>query len=87
MKHLFTEIQPKDGDHVVTCSHPKKDPQHFFQLTEVEVLTPDGRKINPAFLILCGECLINYATSPLTAIKGDAIWIGDEPIIEKELVN
>jgi hypothetical protein len=81
-KKQFTSLQPRDGDSVGLCSHLNASQYHFFKIKgEIVFSSPDGRTVIPVWVIVCDYCFKTYK-NPLTCIEGDAIWDGDDPIVE-----
>jgi len=82
----FTKLQPADGERVITCGHTWDDrdkPFHFFKIQPAMPFTrPDGTKDEATWAVLCGRCFTRHGDNFAACIRADAIWQGDEPIVE-----
>lgn len=78
----FTELQPKDGDLIAHCGHTADSPpHHFFKVDGARLQRPDGSWFEPSWFVLCSSCFAEHRHHPHMALRGDSIWIGDEPEI------
>jgi hypothetical protein len=82
-RQKFTEIQPKDGDHVLHCGHLDTAPHHFLKASPPIVFDrPDNTSGEATWVVICDACFRRYGAD--APIRGDAVWIGNEPIIQKK---
>ena len=85
----YTALQPKDGDRVMHCGHIDTGPFHFFMMPGTILFQrPNGTlaRVKDPWLVVCEKCFIKYS-DPTTCIRGEAIWNGNEPFIEKDVIQ
>jgi hypothetical protein len=87
-KQQFTADQPRDGDVLLGCAHVEggSGPFEFFKLEDCEVLTPDGRRLEPQWIVACKRCLLIHG-APHKAVCRDYTWRGDDPVIKAPPCN
>ena len=73
----FTKDQPQDGEIV-------RHPAHWFKFDgSISFQRPDGSHGEAEWFAACEPCLIKHGEKAATCVRGDAVWTGDEPVIEK----
>lgn len=82
----YTQIQPKDGERVLLCAHAAESDhgQHFFKTSCVRFMRPDGSLAEASWVILCESCFLLHAADPFCVVCADALWEGNEPIIQED---
>lgn len=85
----FTEGQPKDGDTILHCGHLSQRKivhhhAHWFKFEgPLRFQRPDGSHGEAEWFAACEPCLIERGEKVTSRARGDIIWMGDEPAIEK----
>ena len=92
----FTDIQPKDGDRMLLCAHPHSGEPHHFYMVQGKapaIVRPDGSviKVKPeetVWMMVCDRCnKVMGVFGFQSVITGDAVWKGNEPVIEADKEN
>lgn len=80
----FTKVQPTNGEFCLHCGHLDHDTQFHFWMINGGFVRPDGSVGRAKWLIACDPCF-RMAKGDATRIlvRGDATWLGDEPIVMK----
>lgn len=82
-KKEYATDQPKTGDGVVHCGHINATTHHFWKYGG-RFVRPDGSMGIAKWIICCDQCYRTAKGNPKRIlIRGDAIWSGNEPYIEK----
>lgn len=84
MAKKWAELQPRDGDVVMWCTHD--DPRyHFFNSkTPLVFFRPDGSAGRCNWIVVCDLCFIAAGGDPQKfEIRGDAVWQGNAPVVKK----
>lgn len=88
-KQYFTEQQPTEGDCVLHCEHVKEVAglaAHFFSLGAGQpFMRPDGSKGSAQWIVICDHCYVLFPKSPMDAVSGDSLWVGNDPVIKKDV--
>lgn len=85
----FTEDQPKDGDTILHCGHLGQHKivhrcAHWFKFDwRIGFQRPDGSHGEAEWFAACEPCLIEHGEKVTSRVRGDVLWIGDEPAIER----
>ena len=92
----FTKEQPKDGDTILHCGHlglkflrgrePEflQYPAHWFKFAEpLRFERPDRTRGEAEWFAACEACFVRHGEKVANHVRGDGIWTGDEPAIEK----
>lgn len=85
----FTKDQPKDGDTILHCGHLgqrkfMQRPVHWFKFDKsIGFQRPDGSHGEAEWLAACEPCFVKHGEKVANRIRGDGIWTGDIPAIEK----
>ena len=86
----FAEDQPKEGDTILHCGHLRarenilSRPAHWFKFDwRIGFQRPDGSHGEAEWFAACEPCLIEHGEKVTSRVRGDVIWMGDEPAIER----
>lgn len=81
----YTKDQPQHNDVVIHCGHLGARKTHFWKCERgLEFSRPDGTRGTAQWIVCCDRCFKKAHGDPeKVLIRGDAQWIGDEPIIRK----
>ena len=85
----FAKEQPKAGDTILHCGHlgcnaARRHPAHWFQFAEpVRFQRPDGSRGEAGWFAACEPCFVEHGEKVANCVRGDGVWTGDEPAIEK----
>jgi hypothetical protein len=84
---MFTKDQPKDGDLILHCGHLSQRvprPAHWFKYgTPLQFERPNGTRGQAEWFASCESCFVKHGEKIATRARGDSVWTGDAPIIEK----
>ena len=85
----FIKDPPQDGDTILHCGHLGRSlivrrPAHWFKFDEhIDFERPDGSHGAAEWFAACESCFIKHGEKAATRVRGDVIWTGNEPAIEK----
>jgi hypothetical protein len=80
----FTKEQPKYGDTIMHCGHPDRGALHWFQYENpIKFSRPDGTHGLAEWFAACERCFIRHGAKVSSFVRGDDVWTGNEPTIEK----
>lgn len=85
----FTKEQPLDGETILHCGHANEPNSsgkfHWWKFAhEVYFKRPDDSVGTAIWLCACENCCEKAQNNPLKIeIKGDSIWVGNDPHIIK----
>lgn len=80
----FTKQQPKGGDVVMHCGHLNQS-MHWFEYEKaIGFQRPDGTRGQAAWFAACQACFVRHGDKVTRFVRGDGVWTGDAPVIEKE---
>jgi len=85
----FTKDQPKHGDTILHCGHLggrlfAQHPAHWFKFdTPTCFERPDGSRGDAEWFAACEPCFIKHGEKVANRARGDGLWTGDEPTVEK----
>lgn len=85
----FAKDQPKDGDTILHCGHLGCDaaarcPAHWFKFEgPLRFMRPDRTRGEAEWFAACDLCFIKHGEKVAHFARGDVVWTGDEPAIEK----
>jgi hypothetical protein len=85
----WAKYQPKDGDLILVCGHSKRRRYHWYALDlddsgspqPLQFKRPDGTEGESAWACICDSCDSLNHGNPKASIRGERIWIGNEPFI------
>ena len=86
----FTKDQPQDGDTILHCGHLGRSkivqhPAHWFKFDgHIRFERPDGSRGEAEWFAACEPCFIKHGEKVANRARGDGVWTGDAPAIEKE---
>jgi hypothetical protein len=80
----FTKDQPKHGDTILHCGH-RNHSKHWFKFADgpIKFARPDGSRGEAEWFTACDRCFMRHGEKAANHVKGDAVWTGDEPAIER----
>src|ERR1700677_1914765 len=94
----YTELQPKDGDIVLFCEHICVTPTriefygktlHWYvgdgEVTHEDLATGKKTKLCAPFTCICEDCMLRFS-DPHDAVTQHGAWIGDDPIVVKDVL-
>ena len=84
----FIKDPPQDGDTILHCGHLGRSvivrPAHWFKFeAHVGFERPDGSHGEAEWFAACEPCFIQHGEKVATRVRGDVVWTGNEPAIEK----
>lgn len=79
---------PHDGDTILHCGHLGQSrivrPAHWFKFDgPIGFARPDGSHGEAEWFAACEPCFIQHGEKVATRVRGDVVWTGNEPAIEK----
>jgi len=85
----WAKHQPKDGDTIMVCRHRGAKTYHWYLLGlgtdgNPELFKfdrPDGTIGESSWCCICDICNQLYSDNPRRAIRGERIWMGNDPVI------
>lgn len=81
----FTKQQPKHGDTIMHCGHIEDCKMHWFQYeTPIGFMRPDHTRGEAEWFAACERCFVKHGEKVVKFVRGDGVWTGDAPAIEKE---
>jgi hypothetical protein len=81
----FTKQQPKHGDTIMHCGHIDDGKMHWFQYeAPIGFLRPDQTRGEAEWFAACESCFVKHGAKVTKRVRGDGVWTGDAPAIEKE---
>ena len=86
---MFAKDQPKDGDTILHCGHLGRrkivqHPAHWFKFDgPIQFERPDGSHGEAEWFAACEPCFIKHGEEAANRVRGDGVWTGDDPAIEK----
>ena len=81
----FTKEQPKHGDTIMHCGHVGDSKMHWFQYAEpMRFMRPDQSRGEAEWFAACELCFVKHGEKVPKFVRGDSVWTGDVPTIEKE---
>jgi hypothetical protein len=86
----FTKEQPKHGDTILHCGHLDRSadhhhPAHWFQFAEPKrFIRPDQSRGEAQWFAACEPCYLKHGEKVTKFVRGDGVWTGDAPAIEKD---
>ena len=88
----FTDEQPRDGDTILHCGHlGRSQPAraaHWFKFEgSVRFQRPDGSRGQAEWFCACEPCFVRHGEKVADFVRGDGVWTGGEPAIEKPEEN
>ena len=89
----FTKEQPEDGDTILHCGHLGQSarahhPAHWFKYVEpIRFERPDGTRGAAEWFAACEPCFVKHGEKVANYARGDSIWTGDAPAIERTKEN
>jgi hypothetical protein len=89
MSGKWAKTQPKNGDTLLHCGHLDDENMgcHWFGC-DISFARPDGTTGRASWIAVCDVC---YRTSggdvQKVQIRGDATWMGDDPVIKAPTLN
>ena len=87
MSHI--KDQPKHGDTILHCGHLAgrlfaQHPAHWFKFdAPIGFERPDGSHGEAEWFAACEPCFIKHGEKVANRARGDDVWIGDTPAIER----
>jgi len=81
----FVDDQPEDGDTILHCGHLCHDiTAHWFKYVDpIGFMRPDRSCGQATWFAACEACFIRHGQESPSFVRGDAVWSGNEPVIEK----
>jgi hypothetical protein len=85
----FTKDQPRDGDTILHCGHLGRSEvvqyaAHWFKFDgSLRFERPDGSSGEAEWFAACEPCFIKHGEKVSSHVRGDGVWTGDAPAIEK----
>ena len=85
----FIKDQPKGGDTILHCGHlacnaARCHPAHWFKFDgPIGFQRPDGSHGEAEWFVACEPCFIKHGEKVANRVRGDGVWTGDAPAIEK----
>jgi hypothetical protein len=81
---VFTEQQPKHGDTILHCGHLVRG-MHWFKFAggAIKFTRPDKTRGEAEWFAACDRCYAKHGEKVASFVKGDGVWTGDEPAIQK----
>ena len=85
----FTKDQPKAGDTILHCGHLGRrkfvqHPAHWFKFDgPIGFERPDGTRGEAEWFAACEPCFIKHGEKAADVVRGDGVWTGDLPAIER----
>lgn len=85
----FTADQPKDGDTILHCGHFGGSFKcYWFKFADpVGFVRPDRSCGDAEWFVACEACFVKHGEEASNFPRGDGVWTGDEPAVEKEEEN
>ena len=86
---MFAKDQPKDDDTILHCGHLGRSrflqhSAHWFKFAEpLWFERPDQTRGEAEWFAACETCFMKHGEKVADHVRGDGIWTGDEPAIEK----
>lgn len=80
----FTKDQPKHGETILHCGHLVRG-MHWFRFAggAITFARPDHTRGEAAWFAACDRCFAKHGEKAINFVRGDGIWTGDTPVIEK----
>ena len=76
--------QPKHGDTIMHCGHLDRGAMHWFQYeSPIKFTRTDGTRGEAEWFTACERCFIRHGAKVSNFVRGDDVWTGNEPAIEK----
>ena len=82
----FTPEQPIDGDTVLHCGHLEKAKRlHWWKFQhEIYFRRPDDTVGTACWIASCEKCFRKSGgNGTQIEIRGDSVWNGDDPVVER----
>lgn len=81
----FAKQQPTHGATIMHCGHIDDGKMHWFQYeTPIGFMRPDQSRGEAEWFAACEACFIKHGKKAVNFVRGDGVWTGDGPTIERE---